>query len=498
MPTLLLRLRRASRAAGALLLVACGDAAGPATRPPVAALQLSPATSQLRVGEAVALIAVPRAADGAELRGRVVTFTSTDGTIATVSAAGLVHALAEGKVSISATSEGKGATVVVEVARATSPATRIALGVAPAALREGDTEQATATVLDAEGRPLEGHAIAWTSNDPGVAIVDEGGLVTGLREGQAVITAAHGTLSAAFQVTVSPVVAADLLVDAYPPGSVAPRTFLANVLTGQEVPLFGSAGTWGVKASPLGDRLAFTCTSDGPAICVSDRDGSNLRVLTDGDRAYEDEPAWSPDGQRIAFRRWAQGATPGAANPTDLWVMNADGTGQVNLTADALVQHAPVWSPVTIGGAYRLVYAEESDYEGTYRVSRLWSMRADGSDRRPVTAGGPWSESAPAWSPDASRLLFVRSGGPYDGELIVRNLFTKTEQPLLVAPLAGEQGSPAFSPDGRFIAFTSKHEASPNGNIRRQVYTVRADGTLLRRRTTTDVDKDGVSWLVRP
>jgi TolB protein len=75
-------------------------------------------------------------------------------------------------------------------------------------------------------------------------------------------------------------------------------------------------------------------------------DGSGQRNLTRS-RAFEWSPAWSPDGRAIAFergRRLQQG---------DIWVMSADGSGQRHLTRTPLYEWGPAWSPVQAGGDAR-------------------------------------------------------------------------------------------------------------------------------------------------
>lgn len=491
---------RAVAAALLLSLAACGeDRVTLAPRPAVASIRVTPGTPSLLVGQSLTLAAVPLAADGSTLQDRPVTWTSQDPTRATVSAVGVVHALAAGTVTITARSEGVSSDLDVDID--IIPAASIDFDVLPLGMYEGSARFAHAVAYDAQGRELADRTIAWTSSAPGVASVTDAGFVTAHREGEAEITAALDGISASFTVSVRTQFVADLMFDTYTGLESGPRLFRAGPYDAVATPIFFSAGTWQATASPDGSRIAFTCTNDpreSPTICVANRDGSNVRVLTSGDGMLEDEPAWSPDGQRIAFRRWAQGAPPGLVNPTDIWVMNVNGSGQVNLTDDALVQRSPAWSPQPISGEYRLAFSQETRSATGYLVSRILTVRADGTDREPFTAGGEVVEGEPSWSPDGRQIVFTRSGGEYDGELIVRGVFSGEERLLLGARLPHEQRSPVWSPDGRHIAFLSAHEDSPNGNIRRQVYTVRADGTGLRRRTTSDADKDHVTWLPRP
>src|SRR6185436_7223043 len=89
------------------------------------------------------------------------------------------------------------------------------------------------------------------------------------------------------------------------------------------------------------NRIAFVSNRDsaGIDIYLMDPDGSNVRRLTT-DSSSEAQPAWSPDGGRIAFVSDRRGA-----GGTDIYVMDTLGTNVVNLTNDAAVDLAPAWSP---------------------------------------------------------------------------------------------------------------------------------------------------------
>ena len=91
--------------------------------------------------------------------------------------------------------------------------------------------------------------------------------------------------------------------------------------------------------SPDGNRIAFASNRTGAGdIYVMDADGSNVKRLT-ADPNVDDWPAWSTDGTRIAFQRAAKDDAP-----ADIWVMNADGTHPVNLTHSPTVKDSgPSW-----------------------------------------------------------------------------------------------------------------------------------------------------------
>jgi hypothetical protein len=116
---------------------------------PVASVVVTPATNSLTVGGTVQLSASTRDANGATLTGRVVTWSSSNTTFATVSATGRVNALAAGPVTITASSEGKSGTASVTVTAAAPPPTKIdtvfAEGFEGGSLSRWDDEGAAST-----------------------------------------------------------------------------------------------------------------------------------------------------------------------------------------------------------------------------------------------------------------------------------------------------------------------------------------------------------------
>src|SRR6266481_5024453 len=178
----------------ATITVACPPA-------PVASVSLTPAAASVLTGQTVQLTATPKDANGNPLGGRVVTWSSDNTTIATVSASGLVTANAVGSATITATSEGQSGASAITVS--TVPVASVAVSPATASLSVGQTALLTATPKDANGNPLTGRAVTWSTDNGSVATVSGTGLVTAAGAGSATITATSEGKSGTASVTVT-------------------------------------------------------------------------------------------------------------------------------------------------------------------------------------------------------------------------------------------------------------------------------------------------------
>ena len=171
----------------------------------VATIDLSPTTATVRAGATVAFTAQPRDAGGGIVSGGILSWSSSNKTVATVSASGVVSALSAGSALIAVSAQGKSATSTVTV----TPREVASVVVTPPTLsmRVGLTTPLQVQTLDADGASLSGRVVTWQSSNSAVATVSSQGSVTALAVGAATISATSEgrTGQVAITVTLPPV-----------------------------------------------------------------------------------------------------------------------------------------------------------------------------------------------------------------------------------------------------------------------------------------------------
>ncbi|MFT3917194.1 MAG: Ig-like domain-containing protein [Anaeromyxobacteraceae bacterium] len=236
--------------------------------PPIASVEVFPATFWLEVGQTRALQAVAFDASGGVVSGAELTWSSLDPYVAIVGEDGVVTALSAGQATLEVSAGDVTATAEVTVTNVTDPGpgtvARVELSETVLALAEGDVRVLTATPVDAVGAPVTGLAVRWQTSDEGTVYVTPGGEVRAVRAGAAAVTATvHGKVATA-NVTVTLELDSDLFFEAF---SAAAGKYewrsrdVRDAAASDVVVMAGGAVEGRPVPSPAGDRIAFTMNS---------------------------------------------------------------------------------------------------------------------------------------------------------------------------------------------------------------------------------------------
>jgi Tol biopolymer transport system component len=200
--------------------------------------------------------------------------------------------------------------------------------------------------------------------------------------------------------------------------------------------------------------IAFTSVgTDNPSVFVVKPDGTGRTELAAGKM-----PKWSPDGRKILFK--------GGPYSLDLVVMNADGSGRATLvsyTERDIVAYQ--WSPDGKRIAFMADECAGDHCQGIKQV--IWVMNADGSGQLMLTPRG----GIPSWSPDGRKLAFIG----YYGHLYAINADGSGAEVKVSDQLSQYEDyppSPSWSPDGAFIAIGAYAAGGERG-----IYIIHPDGT---------------------
>jgi dipeptidyl aminopeptidase/acylaminoacyl peptidase len=230
-------------------------------------------------------------------------------------------------------------------------------------------------------------------------------------------------------------------------------------------------------------KIAFSRVANNDHdIWLMNADGSG-QVEIANPSAYDQAPAWSPDGARIAF---TQKAFP---SDSEVYVMNADGTGRVNLTQSPSTEDSgPSWSP----DGTKIAFGD---------VSAIFTMNADGTQRTQLTHGEVNAVFDPAWSPDGTKIAFW--GEDRENQSPVGQVYVMDADGTDIVQLTHGLGSaywPSWSPDGTKLVYSKDQEIPDSGGFTccAEIYSIDANGTNETRLTHVSDPANGTGGNGNP
>ncbi len=345
--------------------------------------------------------------------------------------------------------QASGTTPITIVAGSTTPvgltlaSTIAAVSISPATptLAAGAKTVIVPTYTDASGNVVlvAPGAISFVSNAPSVATIDATGIVSAVSPGTANITITD-TESGKIGFAI-------VTVPGVPTTTLAPGTILFDSDRG------GTAGILNI----------YTLNASSGAV-------TKLTGLTSANDGSSGFPVASPDGKHIAFIS----NRSNAPNSTDdVYIMNADGTGVIDLTNNPASDINPRFTP----DGTRIIFA--SDRGKTAGAYDIYKMNIDGTGVVNLTnSTGNIVNFDPVVSPDGTKIAFAsnRNGladpnnpKPNNFDIITMGLDGSSPQTLISSP--GNDRGPSYSPDGTKIAFQTDRDGNP------EVYIANSDGT---------------------
>lgn len=230
--------------------------------------------------------------------------------------------------------------------------------------------------------------------------------------------------------------------------------------------------------SPDGSKIAFVSLQSDlliNGIYVVGRADGSIAQLSHGDGAY---PQWSPEGSQIAYTCNVNNLND--FSKSDICLMNADGSGNINLTEGSKASNSyPHWTPDG-----HIVFMSNRGLATNGVFSEIYIMNGDGTGVKALTNDKKYNNVNPAVSPDGSKIVFESNKEVAAGsELYVMNVDGTAAARITNDNLWNQ--NPVWSPDGQHIMYAAD---DGKGNI--DLWQINADGTSPFRLTHI-FDEDG-------
>lgn len=247
--------------------------------------------------------------------------------------------------------------------------------------------------------------------------------------------------------------------------------------------------------SPDGKQLAFQSRKEGNwEIYILDLVSNKITRLTN-QLAYDGAPTWSPDGKQLAFESYR-------TDDLDIWRINADGTGLINLTPDEpAYDYGPKWSP----DGTRIAFTSWAPGH-----KQVFTIDADGKNLTNIS-NSEFSDEQPAWSPDGEQLAFVSNreacdlslkatidepptaGSVASGNCQRRGVYVAAVNGSALSSVrqltfSGRDLNPVWSTDGKTILYISPRPT------RQALFVVSADGGLTRAVSDAPMWINSAAW----
>lgn len=214
--------------------------------------------------------------------------------------------------------------------------------------------------------------------------------------------------------------------------------------------------------SPDGTKLAFTSYFMGnPRIFIHSLETNRRLTFYNQEASMNATPSFTPDGQKIVYASSATGHS-------QIYMAELDGSNLRRISYSRSIDVDPVVNPKT--------GAQIAFVSGRSGVPQIYLMDIDGANVRKLTPGGG-DAVQPAWDPQGENIAFAWTRGFEPGNYNIFIMNVATERLVQLTYGVGRNEHPNFSPSGTHIVFASNRSGGT------QIWTMRADGTHLRRLT---------------